>query len=69
MNFYAIDIQHFTTDSNSKNNNSQGFENSQMDRYDGICMSGGKFYTNDKWQIKLLSEFLCNSHSTFYKWL
>ena len=37
--------------------------------YEGICMSGGKFFNNDKWQIKLLSEFLCNSHSTFYEWL
>ena len=25
------------------------------------------FLNHDKWQIKLLSEFLCNSHSTFYK--
>ena len=30
---------------------------------------GESFFNNDKWQIKLLSEFLCNSHSTFYKWL
>ena len=24
------------------------------------------FFNHDKWQIKLLSEFLCNLHSTFY---
>ena len=28
-----------------------------------------KFLNHDKWQIKLLSDFLCNSHTTFYKWL
>ena len=27
------------------------------------------FSSHDKWQIKLLSEFLCKSHSTFYEWL
>ena len=40
------------SDSNSKNNNMTS---------EGMCMSGGKF------QIKLLSEFSCNSHSTFYE--
>ena len=25
--------------------------------------------THDKWEIKLLSEFFPNSHSTFYEWL
>ena len=28
-----------------------------MNGYEGMCMSGGKFLNNDKWQIKLLSEF------------
>ena len=27
------------------------------------------FLWNDKWQIKILSEFISSSHSTFYKWL
>ena len=49
MNFYAIHIQHFMSDSNSKNNNWYGLENSQMDRYDGIYMSGGKFIK--PWQV------------------
>ena len=37
--------------------------------YVGMCMSGGKFLK--PWQVtdKLLSKFLCNSHSTFYEWL
>ena len=30
----------------------------------GMCMSGEGFLKNDKWQIKLLSEFFSNSHST-----
>ena len=37
--------------------------------YEWICMMEESFFNNDKWQIKLLSKFLCNSHSTFYKWL
>ena len=28
-----------------------------MNGYEGICMSGGSFFSNDKWQIKLLSGF------------
>ena len=24
------------------------------------------FFKDDKWEIKLLSEYLCNSHLTFY---
>ena len=42
MNFYAIQIQHFTTDSNSKKKlvGLQKFTNG----YEGICMSGGKLY-------------------------
>ena len=66
--FYAIHIQHFMSDSNSKNNNSYGFENSQMDMR-GFVWMGESLLNHDKWQIKLLSEFLCNSHSTFYEWL
>ena len=27
------------------------------------------FLRNDKWQVKLLSEFFYNLHSTFYEWL
>ena len=34
MNFFPIHIQPFTNDSNSRNNNSWGFENSQMDTGD-----------------------------------
>ena len=30
---------------------------------------GESFLSHDKWQIKLLSEFFPNSHSTFYEWL
>ena len=36
------------SDSNSKNNNSQGFDNSWMDMR-GMCMSGGKFLK--LWQV------------------
>ena len=66
--FYAIHIQHFTSDSNSKNNNLQGFEDSQMDMR-GFVWVGESLLSLDKWWIILLSEFLCNSHSTFYEWL
>ena len=44
------------SDSNSKNNNSQGFENSWMDMR-GCVWAGESFLNHDKWQIKLLSEF------------
>ena len=46
----------------------QGFKNSQMDTR-GCVWVGESFLSHDKWQIKLLSEFLYNSHSTFYEWL
>ena len=36
---------------------------------EGIVWVGETFLNHDKWQIKLLSESLCNSHSTFYEWL
>ena len=52
------------SDSNSKNNNSQGFKNSQMDMR-GCVWVGESFLSHDKWQIILLSEFFPNSHSTF----
>ena len=68
MNFYAIHIQHFMSDSNSKNNNSKGFENSQMDMRAFVWV-GESFLNLDKWWLKLLSEFLYNSNSTFYEWL
>ena len=45
--FYAIHIQHFMSDSNSKNNN-LGFWKF-MNGYEGICMSGGKFLK--PWQV------------------
>ena len=64
MNFVPIHIQHFMSDSNSKNNNSQGFENSWMDMR-GCVWVGESFSSHDKWEIKLLSEFFPNSHSTF----
>ena len=38
--FFSIHIQHFTNDSNSRNNNWLGFENSQMDMR--RCVSMGK---------------------------
>ena len=66
--FHAIHIQHLMSDSNSKNNKSQGFKNSQMDMR-GCVWVGESFSSHDKWQIKLLSKFLYNSHSTFYEWL
>ena len=59
MNFFPIHIQHFTSDSNSKYNNSQGFKNSRMD-IRGCVWVGESFLSHDKWQIKLLSEFLYN---------
>ena len=34
-----------------------------------VYESGESFLSHDKWQIKLLSEFFANSHSTFYEWL
>ena len=66
--FSPIHIQHFMSDSNSKNNNLQGFENSWMDMR-GCVWVGESFWNHDKWEIKLLSEFFPNSHSTFYEWL
>ena len=56
------------SDSNSKNNKSQGFKNSQKDKKGSVWI-GESFSSHDKWQIKLLSEFLYNSHSTFNEWL
>ena len=44
------------------------FENSQMDM-SGCVWVGESFLRNDKWQIKLLSEFISILHSTFYEWL
>ena len=35
----------------------------------GCVWVGESFLSHDKWQIKLLSEFFPNSHSTFYEWL
>ena len=49
------------SDSNSENNNSQGFENSWMDMR-GCVWVGESFLNYDKWQIKLLSKFLYNSY-------
>ena len=46
--FFPIHIQHFMSDSNSENNNLQGFENSWMDTR-GCVMSGGKFLK--PWQV------------------
>ena len=66
--FIKVTFNILTSDSNSKNNNSQGFENSQMDMR-GCVWVGESFLSHDKWQIKLLSEFFPNSHSTFYEWL
>ena len=41
---------------------------SDMDGRESVWVREG-FFKDDKWEIKLLSEFLCNSHSTFYEWL
>ena len=36
----------------------------------GVCVwVGESFLRNDKWQIKLLSWFFSNLHSTIYEWL
>ena len=48
MNFFPIHIQHFMSDSNSENNNLQGFENSWMDMR-GCVWVGGKFLK--PWQV------------------
>ena len=66
--FYTIHIQHLMSDSNSKNNKSQGFKNSRMDMRGSVWV-GESFSSHDKWQIKLLSEFLYKSHSIFNEWL
>ena len=59
--FYAIHIQSFTSDSNLRNNNLYGFENSRMDT--GGCVWVEKSYLrNDKWQIKLLSDLFFTIH-------
>ena len=56
-------------DSNSRNNNFQGFENSQMDMRGnsqmdmrGFVWIGQRFLSHDKWRVKLLSDF---SYFTF----
>ena len=56
------------SDSNSKINNSQGFENWQMVSR-GCVWIGESLLNHDKWKTKLLSQFFPNSHSTFYEWL
>ena len=53
----------FTNKLNSRNNNSYGFEILQMD-IGGCVWVGESFLRNDKWQIKLLSQFYPNLHST-----
>ena len=52
------------SDSNSENNNSQGFENSWMDMR-GCVWVGESFLNYDKWQIKLLSKFYTIHIKTF----
>ena len=54
MNFFPIYIQPFMNDSNSRNNNSQGFKNSWLDMA-GCVWVGGSFLRNDKWQTKFLT--------------
>ena len=68
MNFFPIHIQDFMSDSNSENNNSWGFKNSRKVLRECVW-AGESFSSHDKWEIKLLSEFFPNSHSTFYEWL
>ena len=59
--FYVIHIQSFTSDSNLRNNNLSGFENSRMDT--GWCVWVEKSnLKNDKWQIKLLSDLFFTIH-------
>ena len=48
VNFFPINIWPFTNDSNSKNNNLYGFENSQMDMA-GCVSVGESFLRKDKW--------------------
>ena len=48
--FYAIHIQHFMSDSNSKNNNMYGSENSRMNMK-GCVWVGESFLSHDKWKI------------------
>ena len=56
VNLFPIHIQPFTNDSNSGNNNSQGFKNSWMDMR-GCVWVGESLLRNDKLEIKLLGEF------------
>ena len=46
-------IQPFTNDSNSRNNQSYGFKNSQMDMR-GCVWVGQSFLRNDKWQDNII---------------
>ena len=66
--FSPFHIQHFMSNSNSKNIHSDAVKNSWMDTR-GCVWVGESFSSHDKWQIKLLSELFPNSHSTFYEWL
>ena len=55
--FFPNCNQPFMNDSNSKNNNSYGFENSQMD-VRGCVWAIESFLSYNKWKIKLLSNFI-----------
>ena len=65
MNFSPIYIQPFTNDSNSRNNQSQGFKNSWMDMRGCVWMRES-FLRNDKWQHKIIEWIFSNLYSTFY---
>ena len=59
--FMQFTFRSFTSDSNLRNNNLYGFENSRMDT--GGCVWVEKSYLrNDKWQIKLLSHLFFTIH-------
>ena len=66
--FFQFTFHLFSHDSNSKKYNSYVFKNSWMHTRECLWV-GESFLRNDKWQIKILSEFFSNSDSTFYKWL
>ena len=52
------------SDSNSKNNNSQGFENSWMDTR-GCVWAGESFLSHDKWQINYWVNFYASHIQLF----
>ena len=58
--FFPLHIQSFMNDSNSDNNSTTGFKDSQMDMR-GWVWIGKSFLSHDKWEIKWFSEFTNDS--------